>query len=240
MATAAVTSTSRSAARGAVEAARGALLAVHAAAGLVAGTREGKRLLFAAEGLCRAAVAVLSQAAEASSGEAKGTATARRRKRGKGKTGKEASGKQREEGGEPAAGSAPSAQQAATEQPLAIAVPEAHQLQPDPDAYMESSELGALAFGGGGAADGRGAACDRVPVGAQGQASGRKKKKKLELLEQGQKKKASSAASPASVERPWQVVGHGESPAVQALMAAVLREVGEESSQRCGRPRYRR
>jgi len=47
--------------RAALEAARGAALAVHAAAGLAACTsRESVRMMRAAEGLCRAAVAVLS------------------------------------------------------------------------------------------------------------------------------------------------------------------------------------
>ena len=45
----------------AVEAARAAVLALHAAAGLsMSASREGTRLLRAAEGLCRAAVAVLT------------------------------------------------------------------------------------------------------------------------------------------------------------------------------------
>ena len=49
------------ASRASVEAARGALLTTHAAAGLSGGSCEARRLLHAAEGLCRAAVAVLSR-----------------------------------------------------------------------------------------------------------------------------------------------------------------------------------
>ena len=50
----------------ALEAARGALLATHAAAGLSGGACEARRLLHVAEGLCRAAIAVLATAAPVS------------------------------------------------------------------------------------------------------------------------------------------------------------------------------
>ncbi len=49
----------------AVEASRGALIAVHAAAGLSRGQASALRLLRAAEGLCRSAVAVLQSSAAA-------------------------------------------------------------------------------------------------------------------------------------------------------------------------------
>eukprot|EP00959_Pyramimonas_sp_CCMP1952_P031844 668103-Pyramimonas_sp.AAC.1 len=48
------------AARAMLEAARGAVLATHAAAGLAGGQREAVRLIRAAEGLLRTAVAVLA------------------------------------------------------------------------------------------------------------------------------------------------------------------------------------
>ena len=74
----------------AVEASRGALLAAHAACGLAAGHfREGVRLLRAAEGLLRAAVAALSAPEVAPApAPAGGSAAPRRRRRRRGRGGK--------------------------------------------------------------------------------------------------------------------------------------------------------
>ena len=76
---------------GALEASRGALMAAHAAGGLAAShSREGVRLLRAAEGLLRAAVAVLSSPMAAPAPEPAKESEAprrRRRPRGRGKAG---------------------------------------------------------------------------------------------------------------------------------------------------------
>ena len=67
-----------------VEAARAATMAVHSAMGLsLASSREAARLLRAAEGLCRAAVAVLASEPKAHTNEPTARQPRRRRPRGK-------------------------------------------------------------------------------------------------------------------------------------------------------------
>ena len=74
----------------AVEASRAALIAVHAAAGLTRGQKQALRLLRAAEGLCRSAVAVIqgtvsdySTHAAAAAGDGSGAPRRSRRQRAK-------------------------------------------------------------------------------------------------------------------------------------------------------------
>ena len=85
----------------ALEAARGAALAVHAAAGLSSGVeREAARLLRAAEGIVRAAVACLASAPDpipTAATEAEAAAAPRRRRRPRGRRGRTAE-EPREEG----------------------------------------------------------------------------------------------------------------------------------------------
>ena len=148
MAPTAVASPSR-AQRTAIEAARGALQATHAAAGLVGENREGKRLLHAAEGMCRAAVAVLmaavAPAAAGTRGEGgDGGGLRRRRKRGKKKKGDKGMDvdEGKTEGGARGSGQAGTGQQAIPALPgVTPSAGSALDAHADVDAYLEGGEL---------------------------------------------------------------------------------------------------